>query len=71
MTLPEMAKLVGTSPLDVSRIERGEKPAPAHYVLLVMELLGLNKADVEMALAAQDSTYKLTRVTQPRYGSQQ
>lgn len=69
MTRPELAKLVGTSPLDISRIERGEKSPPAHYVLLVMDILELDKTEVELALAEQDPTYKITRVTQPRYGA--
>ena len=71
MTRPELAKLVGTTPTDISLIERGEKEPPAHYVLLIIEVLRLEQAEVEFALAAQGSTYRLTRVTQPRYGSQQ
>ncbi|WP_210239055.1 helix-turn-helix transcriptional regulator [Mesorhizobium sp. 8] len=71
MTRPELAKLVGTTPLDIARIERGEKEPSAHYVLLVISILSLDKDDVEVALAAQYPAYRLTRVTQPRYGSQQ
>ncbi|WP_143748330.1 helix-turn-helix domain-containing protein [Mesorhizobium carmichaelinearum] len=68
MTRPEMAKLVNTSPRDISLIETGQKTPPAHYVVLVMGILGLDLEEVEAALAAQDPTYKLTRVPQPRYG---
>ncbi|TIM09613.1 helix-turn-helix domain-containing protein [Mesorhizobium muleiense] len=70
MTRPELAKLVGTSPLDISRIERGEKTPSAHYVILVMDILGLDRTEVEIALSMQDPTYKLTRVSQSRYGAQ-
>ena len=68
MTRPEMAKLVNTSPRDISLIESGQKIPPAHYVVLVMGILGLDLEDVEAALAVQDPTYKLTRTSQPRYG---
>ncbi|MES0136545.1 helix-turn-helix domain-containing protein [Mesorhizobium sp. M0016] len=68
MTRPEMAKLVNTSPRDISLMESGQKIPPAHYVVLAMGVLGLDLEEVEAALAAQDPTYRLTRVSQPRYG---
>lgn len=68
MTRPEMAKLVNTSPRDISAMECGQKIPPAHYVVLVMGILGLDLDEVEAALAIQDPTYKLSRTSQPRYG---
>jgi transcriptional regulator with XRE-family HTH domain len=69
MTRPELAKMVGTSPKDISDIETGKKPEPAHYVALVTGILGLDTFDVELALSGTDSQYKLTRIAQPKYGA--
>ena len=71
MTKRELAKMIGTSPLEVSRIERGEKEPSAHYVVLVMGILGLDQLEVEAALSTPESPYKLTRIAQPQYGAQQ
>lgn len=71
MTRPELAKQVHTTPLDISQIESGTKRPPALYVLLVMQVLHLDKTEVELALAKQDPTYQLTRIGPPKYGAQQ
>lgn len=71
MTRPELAKLVNCSPSMISAIEDGTMPPPAHYVVLVTQILGLDLAEVESTLATRDSPFRLTRTTQPRYGSQQ
>ena len=68
MTRPELARLVDTSPKDISDIETGKKAVPAHYVALVTGILGLDTLDVELALGACDSNYKLVRIQQPKYG---
>lgn len=70
MTMREMAKLVGSSPLEVSQIEQGKKDIPAHYIILVMQVLGLDLEDVELALANMDQAHKITRVGPSKYGSQ-
>jgi transcriptional regulator with XRE-family HTH domain len=70
MTMREMARHVGASPLEVSQIEQGKKDAPAHYIILVMQVLGLDLDDVEIALAQMDEAHKLTRILPSRYGSQ-
>lgn len=70
MTMREMARLVGTSPLEVSQIEQGKKDVPAHYIVLVMQVLGLDLDDVEEALAQMGAAHKLTRIQPSRYGSQ-
>jgi transcriptional regulator with XRE-family HTH domain len=71
MTRPELAKLVNCSPAQISRIESGQIEPPAHYVVLVTQILGLDLAEVEATLATPESPFRLTRITQPRYGSQQ
>lgn len=68
MTKPELAKKVGASPRDISDIECGKKLPPAHYVLLVTQILALDTEEVEIALHQCGSEYQHTRVTQPRYG---
>lgn len=70
MTMREMAKLVGSSPLEVSQIEQGKQEGPAHYIILVMQVLGLDLEDVELALAEMDQVHKLTRIGPSKYGSQ-
>jgi transcriptional regulator with XRE-family HTH domain len=70
MTMREMAKLVGASPLTVSQIEQGKIALPAHYAVLVMQVLGLDTDDVEAALAQTDPTYQLNRTSPSKYGSQ-
>lgn len=69
MTRPELARHVNTTPRDISDIELGKKPVPALYASLVTGILGLDPVDVEMALSTPDSPYRLTRITQPKYGS--
>jgi transcriptional regulator with XRE-family HTH domain len=70
MTMRELAKHVGASPLVVSQIEQGKIEIPAHYALLVMQILGLDAEDVEAALAQTTPTYQLQRTAPSRYGSQ-
>lgn len=70
MTMREMAKQVGASPLEVSQIEQGKRDVPPHYIVLVMQVLGLDLEDVEIALAQMDEAHKLTRILPTRYGSQ-
>jgi DNA-binding XRE family transcriptional regulator len=69
MTRPELAKLVGTSPKDISDIETGRKEPSAHYVSLVSGILGLDVEEVEIALSSTAGSYRLTRTSQPKYGA--
>ncbi len=70
MTRFELAKLVNTSPTDISDIELGKKEPPATYVKLVIEILGMDPDEVYMTLEESSSTYRLMRIAQPKYGSQ-
>jgi len=69
MTRPELARHMNTTPKEISDIETGKKEPTAHYVTLVTGLLGLNLEDVEISLSVPTDPYKLTRISQPKYGS--
>lgn len=70
MTKFELARLVGTSPTDVTAIETGRKDPPSTYVKLVTELLGLEPEEVQFALERTPSSYEKTPPSNPKYGSQ-
>lgn len=69
MTRPELAKLINTTPKDISDIETGKKEPSGLYVSLVAGILGLDLQELEMSLSTADSQYRFTRVTQSNYGA--